>query len=59
MERLTYKSAFGDYGSEKVYDDDFDEICALRDALGPYEDLNLTAEQIRQKLNELESIKRR
>lgn len=57
-DRLTYRSAFGDYGSERVFDSDYDEICALRDALGPYEDLNLSAEQIRQKLSELDKLKR-
>lgn len=48
MERLTYKSFMGDYGSTKSYEDDFTEKCALRNALGKYEDLGYTAEQLKE-----------
>lgn len=51
MERLTYKSFMGDYGSTKSYEDDFTEKCALRNALGKYEDLGYTAEQLKEILN--------
>lgn len=47
MERLTYKSAFGDYGTEKKFDDEWEELCAMRNALGKYEDLGLTPDEIR------------
>ena len=51
MERLTYKSMLcGDYGSNVEYDNPYDEIEALRNALGPYEDLGMTADQIAEKL---------
>lgn len=46
MDRLTYKSFMGDYGSNKTYEDDFAEKCALRNALGKYEDLGCTPEQL-------------
>jgi hypothetical protein len=46
MERLTYKSAMGDYGQDKTFEDEFDEKCALRNALGKYEDLGMTSEEI-------------
>ena len=51
MQRLTYKSRFGDYGSEVVYKDTMSEICALRDALGRYEDLGYTPEELKAMLN--------
>ena len=47
MERLTYKSMFGDYGSERTYPDAWDEIEALRNALGKYEDLGYTPEELK------------
>lgn len=51
MERLTYKSMLcGDYGSNVSYDSPYDEIDALRNALGPYEDLGMTADEITEKL---------
>ncbi len=47
MERLTYKSAItGDYGAAKEYPTAFHEILALRNALGRYEDTDLTPEEI-------------
>lgn len=39
MTRLTYKSAMGDYGSVFEYTSKNDEIQALRNQLGKYEDL--------------------
>jgi len=48
MERLTYKSSMGDYGSTKEYDSPMAEIQALRNALGKYEDLGMTPEVIQQ-----------
>ena len=39
MTRLTYKSAMGDYGSVFEYQSKNDEIQALRNQLGKYEDL--------------------
>lgn len=47
LDRLTYKSSMGDYGSAKEYEDEYVEICALRNALGKYEDLGFTPEEIR------------
>lgn len=46
MERLTYKSQYGDYGSEKEYSSTSEEICALRNSLGKYEDTGMTPEEI-------------
>lgn len=50
MDRLTYKSDMGDYGSAKTYDDEFSEKCALRNALGRYEDLGYSADELREML---------
>lgn len=57
MERLTYKSFVGDYGSEKVYDSEWEEIQALRNALGKYEDIGLTPDEIREKLGNVKGGK--
>lgn len=57
MDRLTYKSSMGDYGSEKVYEDIWQEVQMLRNALGKYEDLGLTPEQIKELININESNK--
>lgn len=46
MDRLTYKSCMGDFGSAKEFKDEFAEKCALRNALGKYEELGYTAEEI-------------
>lgn len=46
MERLTYKSDWGDYGSRYEYNSYPEEIHALRDRLGRYEDLGYAPEQI-------------
>jgi len=54
MERLTYKSGFGDYGAAKVYDEPYMEIFALRNALGKYEDIGMTAEEIKEVLYEVQ-----
>lgn len=50
MDRLTYKSDMGDYGSAKTYDDEFSEKCALRNALGRYEDLGYSADELKEML---------
>lgn len=52
MDRLTYKSSMGDYGSEKVFDDWFTEQCALRNRLGKYEDLGYTPEELEEIIKE-------
>lgn len=54
MDRLTYKSAMGDYGSAKTFKDEFAEKCALRNALGKYEDLGYTPDELREILNSKE-----
>lgn len=38
MGRLTYKSSWGDYGSAVDWTDEREEIIALRNKLGKYED---------------------
>lgn len=48
MNRLTYKSDMGDYGSAKCFDTEFDEKCALRNALGKYEDLGYSSEELKE-----------
>lgn len=50
MDRLTYKSDMGDYGSAKTYDDEFSEKCALRNALGRYEDLGYSVDELKEML---------
>lgn len=57
MERLTYKSCFGDYGSEKAFENEFAEKCALRNALGKYEDLGYTPDELRQIIKEVKCNK--
>jgi hypothetical protein len=52
MDRLTYKSSMGDYGCAKEFNSDWEEKCAFRNRLGEYEDLGLTAAEIREKLKE-------
>lgn len=47
MDRLTYKSSMGDYGSTKYFDDYWEERCILRNALGKYEDLGYTPEELK------------
>lgn len=47
MERLTYKSQMGDYGSAKDFTNEFEEKCALRNALGKYEDLGYTPDELK------------
>ena len=38
MKRLTYKSSMGDYGSAVDWDNEWQEIYALRNKLGEFED---------------------
>lgn len=52
MDRLTYKSSWGDYGSAKDFEDEWAEKCALRDALGKYEDLGYSPEELREIIKE-------
>lgn len=52
MERLTYKSDWGDYGSEKDFENEWKEKCALRNALGKYEDLGYSPEELREIIKE-------
>lgn len=52
MDRLTYKSSWGDYGSAKNFEDDLSEKCALRNALGKYEDLGYSPEELREIIKE-------
>lgn len=56
MDRLTYKSSMGDYGSAKTFDDEFAEKCAIRNALGKYEDLGYTPEELMAILNSKETV---
>lgn len=51
MDRLTYKSLMGDYGIAKTFENEFAEKCALRNALGKYEDLGYTPDELRKILN--------
>lgn len=46
MTRLTYKSAMGDYGSVIEYPSKNDEIQALRNRLGKYEDFGYEPEEL-------------
>ena len=52
MERLTYKSQMGDYVSAKDFTNEFEEKCALRNALGKYEDLGYTPDELKRFLPE-------
>lgn len=47
MDRLTYKSCMGDYGSAKEFLNEYEEKCVLRNALGRYEDLGYTPDEIK------------
>ena len=51
MERLTYKALSGGYGANRSYDSDMEEIYTLRNALGKYEDIGLTPEEIKKVLS--------
>lgn len=48
MNRLTYKTDMGDYGLVKDFENEFDEKCALRNALGKYEDLGYSPDQLKE-----------
>lgn len=52
MNRLTYKTMFGDYGGIEEYENSYTEICALRNTLGKYEDLGYSPEELGQILKE-------
>ncbi len=51
MKRLTYKSGLGDYGAAVVFNDRMEELYRLRNALGKYEDLGYTPEELRRIIN--------
>ena len=51
MERITYRSSMGDYGLQKEFHSDLEEKYAVRNALGEYEDLGYTAEELRKMLH--------
>lgn len=48
MDRLTYKTDFGDYGCAKDFEDLWAERCAFRNKLGKYEDLGYSPEELRE-----------
>ena len=50
FKRITRVTIMGDYGSEEVYNDPYEEIQVLRNALGKYEDLGYTPEQLKKML---------
>ena len=52
MDRLTYKSSWGDYGSAKNFADEWSEKCALRNALGKYEDLGYSPDELNEIIKE-------
>lgn len=52
MDRLTYKSSWEDYGSAKDFENDWSEKCALRNALGKYEDLGYSPEELKEIIKE-------
>ena len=47
FKRITRVTIMGDYGSEEVYNDPYEEIQVLRNALGKYEDLGYTPDQLK------------
>lgn len=53
MDRLTYKSCMGDYGLAKTFEDEYSEKCALRNALGKYEDLGYTPDELKNIINSI------
>ena len=50
-DRLTYRSMFGDYGISAAFHTWVEERDALRNALGKYEDLGYTPEELREMIN--------
>ena len=52
MDRLTYKSSGGDYGSAKNFEDEWSEKYALRNALGKYEDLGYSPDELNEIIKE-------
>ena len=57
MDRITYRSSMGDYGLQKFFNDERSEIYALRNALGAYEDLGYTADELKAMLQNLDEPK--
>ena len=56
MERLTYKSRLGDYGINRNFENITVEICELRNALGKYEDLGYSPEDLEMIIRERNQI---
>ena len=48
FKRITRETIMGDYGSNEVYADPYEEIQVLRNALGRYEDLGYTPNQLKE-----------
>ena len=59
MDRLTYRSSMGDYGSAKHFEDEWEEKCALRNTLGKYEDLGYTPEELEVIIKYVKSLEER
>ncbi len=55
MERLTYKSDMGDYGSTKDFEDWEKEKYILRNALGAYEDLGYSPKELQEIIKEVKN----
>lgn len=51
FQRITYKSIFGDYGTDVAFDSIHEELAALRNALGRYEDIGYSPEELVKILN--------
>ena len=54
MDRLTYKTDFGDYGCAKDFEDLWAERGAFRNKLGKYEDLGYSPEELREIIKAVE-----
>lgn len=57
-DRLTYKSSMGDFGGTKLFDYNYEEIAALRNALGKYEEIGLTPQEIIDLIRENAELKK-
>ena len=52
FKRITRVTIMGDYGCEDEYKDPYEEIQILRNALGKYEDIGYTPEQLKSIIGE-------
>ena len=59
MERLTYRSKWGDYGANVEYADEWEEKCELRNRLGAYEDLGYSPEELKEIIDKIKEKNRR